>query len=68
MPSPFPGMDPFLEHPDIFPDLHDSLIILLQEALQERLPQPYYANSKPRVWIEVSQRCIEPDVKVLRSP
>ena len=38
MPSPFPGMDPYLEGPEIFPDLHDSLIILLKEALQERLP------------------------------
>ena len=26
MPSPFPGMDPYLENPEIFPDLHDSLI------------------------------------------
>lgn len=68
MPSPFPGMDPYLEHPDIFSDLHDSMIILLKEALQQRLPQPYYANSKPRVWIEVSHRYIEPDVKVLRPP
>jgi len=29
MPSPFPDMDPFLEHPEIFPDLHDGLIIYL---------------------------------------
>ena len=27
MPSPFPGMDPYLESPDWFPDLHGSLII-----------------------------------------
>ena len=24
MPSPFPGMDPYLEDPEIFPDFHDS--------------------------------------------
>ena len=26
MPSPFPGMDPYLENPEIFPDFHDSAI------------------------------------------
>src|SRR5690349_21134057 len=65
MPSPFPGMDPFLEHPEIFPNLHDSMVMLLQEALQGRLPEPYYAISRTRAWIEVSQRYIEPDVDVL---
>ncbi len=45
MPSPFPGMDPYLESPDWFPDLHGSLIILLKEALQRSLPGPYYAQS-----------------------
>jgi hypothetical protein len=29
MPSPFPGMDPYLDNPEIFPDFHDSLIIYL---------------------------------------
>jgi hypothetical protein len=66
MPSPFPGMDPYLEHPEIFPNLHDSMVMLLQEALQGRLPEPYYAISTTRAWIEVSQRYIEPDVDVLR--
>ncbi len=28
MPSPFPGMDPYLESPDWFPCLHDGLIYL----------------------------------------
>ena len=28
MPSPFPGMDPYLESPDWFPDLHDGLIFI----------------------------------------
>jgi hypothetical protein len=26
MPSPFPGMDPYLENPEIFPDFHDSFV------------------------------------------
>ncbi len=42
MPSPFPGMDPFIEHPAIFPDFHDGFIAALRELLQQQLPQPYY--------------------------
>jgi hypothetical protein len=67
MPSPFPGMDPFLEHPDIFPDFHDSFIAYLRESLQARLPSPYIAALGRRAWIEVSERFIGPDVQVVRS-
>jgi hypothetical protein len=68
MPSPFPGMDPFLEHPAIFPDLHDRLVTRLSEALQAQLPEPYYAVIGSRIWVEFSRRPIGPDVKVLRPP
>jgi hypothetical protein len=59
-------MDPYLEHPDLFPGLHDDLISLLKDALHLKLPEPYFTGSKARVWIEVSERYIEPDVNVLR--
>ena len=67
MPSPFPGMDPYLESRDWFPCLHDSLVILSMEALQTRLPEPYYAQASQRVWLEYSRRYVEPDVEVVRS-
>jgi hypothetical protein len=67
MPSPFPGMDPYLEHPEVFPDLHDSFITYLRENLQANLPAPYYAAIGRRVWIEASKRAIEPDAHVLRA-
>jgi hypothetical protein len=67
MPSPFPGMDPFLENPGIFPDFHDSFITYLRENLQASLPPPYYAALGRRIWIATSRRSIEPDVHVLRS-
>jgi hypothetical protein len=67
MPSPFPGMDPYLESPEIFPDFHDSLITYLRENLQANLPAPYYAAIGRRVWIAASRRSIGPDVHVLRS-
>ena len=68
MPSPFPGMDPYLESPEIFPDFHDSFITYLREALQANLPVPYFAALGRRVWIEVSRRWIGPDLEVRRSP
>ena len=66
MPSPFPGMDPYLEQTAVFPGLHDRLIAYLSESLQSRLPEPYYAEISDRVWFEVSSRAIGPDVNVLK--
>jgi Protein of unknown function (DUF4058) len=67
MPSPFPGMDPYLESPDWFPDLHDNLILHMKGALQRSLPPSYYAQSGYRFWLERSQRHADPDVEVVRS-
>jgi hypothetical protein len=68
MPSPFPGMDPYLESPDWFPNLHDGLIFTIQAALKARLPRPYYARSRQHVWLDLAhQSPVEPDVDVLRS-
>lgn len=65
MPCPFPGMDPYLEHAEIFPDFHDSFVAYLRERLQTQLPEPYYAAIGRRAWIEVSERFIGPDVNLL---
>jgi hypothetical protein len=67
MPSPFPGMDPWLEHPGLFPDLHDSMIVYIREELQARLPRPYFTAIGSRVWVEFAERAVEPDVDVLRG-
>jgi hypothetical protein len=60
-------MDPYLEHPDIFPGLHDGFVTYLRESLQPTLPAPYYADIGRRAWIEVPERYVDPDVDVLRS-
>ena len=52
MPSPFPGMDPYLENPEFFPGLHDRLISELCADLQKSLPPAYYAEIRSRVWVE----------------
>ena len=38
MPSPFPGMDPYLEDPAVYPDLHERL--LRQHGLLEAPSAP----------------------------
>ena len=68
MPSPFPGMDPYLEDADMFPSLHGNLVFAIQELLQPRLPEPYFAKTGERVWVEMSARYVEPDVNVFVSP
>lgn len=68
MPSPFPGMDPYLEDADVFPSLHGNLIFSIQELLQPQLPEPYFAKTNERVWVEMTTRYVEPDVDVFASP
>lgn len=63
MPSPFPGMDPWLERPMVFPTLHSSLIIYTQAALKKLLPAGYLAASSNRVYVDPELRR-EPDVGV----
>lgn len=66
MPSPFPGMDPFLEAPEFFPGFHKRFMVFLEEKLQKALPRPYFANTGERIWIEYSQRHIDPDANIHR--
>jgi hypothetical protein len=54
-------MDPYLEHPQFFPDLHDAMIAEIRIALQERLPGQYYAQIRSRVWIEYTELFLVPD-------
>ena len=67
MPSPFPGMDPFVEHPVFFPGLHGAMHFCIREALQAVLPEPYVAEINERVWVEPSARSIGPDSIVIHG-
>lgn len=67
MPAPFPGMDPYLEAPAIWPDFHDRFANTLSAVLNESLPAPYYARleSRPEVGLFHNEtRRIVPDVSV----
>ena len=68
MPSPFPGMDPYLEAPGVWPGFHQRFITYLGEAIQRDLPPPFYAEIGERVFVEVSGRDVFPDVAVKQQP
>ena len=67
MPSPFPGMDPYLEGPRFFADFHDSMIVYMKAALQRSLPQNYFAQSNERIWVETSKRHVVSDVSISKT-
>jgi hypothetical protein len=43
MPTPFPGMDPFLEHPAWRSDFHDRFINWWSEVIADQFPPGYDA-------------------------
>jgi Protein of unknown function (DUF4058) len=44
MPSPFPGMDPFLETNPLFQELHTQMLAQMQALLQPQLRPKYVAR------------------------
>src|ERR1700732_4405392 len=74
MPSPFPGMDPFLETNPLFQELHTQMLAEMQALLQPQLRPKYVARlerhlSEGSVWDApqgtISLERKEPDVTVL---
>ena len=53
MRPPFPGMDPWLEHPAIWPDVHNSLITAIRDELAPRLAPRYSVGVEQRVYLLV---------------
>ena len=50
--NPFPGMNPYLESPDLWPDFHNRLIAALADELGPQLPDRYHIALQRRVEIE----------------
>lgn len=59
MPSPFPGMDPYLEHPALWPDVHNSLLAALRDTLAPDVAPRYYVALERRTY------ALKPDDLVL---
>ncbi len=63
MDTPFPGMDPYLEHPVLWTAVHARLVVALADQLGPRLAPRYVASVEERVFIESDQHRV-PDVWV----
>lgn len=66
MPSPFPGMDPYLEEPNLWSDVHLTLIIAMRGALNSQMPHGFVASADKYVWIHepdagTRTRVVRPD-------
>ncbi len=72
MPSPFPGMDPYLESPTIWPDVHHELIGEIRAALAPNIRPRYVARVELRVYLsdddDPGRPMIIPDVRVETGP
>lgn len=73
MPSPFPGMDPYIEDPEIWSDFHANIAPEIQAQLNARIRPKYIARLIPRVTYEVVEvelaqtRSVRPDVGVWQA-
>jgi hypothetical protein len=54
MPSPFPGMDPYIEDPARWSDFHTTMNTAMRAALTRTLPRPYVARLERHIWIHQS--------------
>ena len=51
MPSPFPGMDPYLEHPWIWPDVHSALMVAIRDDIAAQVSLRYYVALESRIYL-----------------
>jgi hypothetical protein len=62
MPSPFPGMNPYLENSELWSAVHSRLIVAIADALADTLSQDYRIEIEKRIYWsdeEISERYLE---------
>lgn len=69
MPSPFPGMDPYIEEPSLWPDFHLTMLAAMKAFINQRLPAQYGAFVDRYIWLhepdaDTRVRLGKPDVFV----
>ena len=62
MPSPFPGIDPYLEAPSLWPDVHQRLITYIADVLQPAVRPRYHARIGERLYVVETYHTLYPDV------
>lgn len=72
MPSPFPGMDPYLEDPAFWPDFHSRFLAHCADWLGDRLPGGYEARVNERLRLlempSEREKQLLPDIAVIHDP
>ena len=72
MPSPFPGMDPYLENPALWPDVHHKLISVIRASLNQQLAPKYLVRIEERLYLsdesDPGRSVIIPDLRVASPP
>lgn len=71
MGSPFPGMDPWLESPALWPNVHHGLLGAIRDQLQQALRPHFFVDVEERVYVisedDPATRWIVPDVTVVET-
>ncbi len=70
MPSPFTGMNPYLEHPALWSKVHKRLIVAIADSLAPQLRPKYIVDIEERVYQTSGEDSLLvgiPDVAVQRS-
>ncbi len=71
MPTPFPGMDPFLEQANVWEEFHTRLIVAIADELGPRLRPRYRVSVEQRAYLKVDappELVGKPDVLVTIPP
>ena len=68
MPTPFPGMDPYLEKRSLWPDFHQRFITYTSEHLQEQIRPKYNARIEERIHLIQPPHNYYPDLSIIRPP
>lgn len=70
MPSPFPGMDPYLEQPTFWSSFHQRLLVAIADAIGPQLRLTCYAEVETRTYTDDEDEELLvgiPDALVMRS-
>ena len=72
MPTPFPGMDPYLERPGFWEEVHTRLIVAIADNLSPAVMPRYRVGVERRTYLTVTESAKElsvgkPDVLVIQS-
>ncbi len=51
MPSPFPGMNPYLENPELWTEIHHRLISAIADSIELNLPPQYRVAIEKRIYL-----------------